>query len=65
MPLQGGGIGGFPGAPDTLTGYGVGGGGPAGIYVVETALKTLLLGADAAAVEDLWQRMYQATDSEQ
>lgn len=46
---------------DGLTGYGVGGGGLAGIHVVQTALKALLLGADASAVEDLWQRMYQAT----
>jgi L-alanine-DL-glutamate epimerase-like enolase superfamily enzyme len=44
-----------------LTGYGVGGGGPAGIYVVQTALKGLLLGADPTEVETLWERMYRAT----
>ncbi|MCZ6875492.1 MAG: mandelate racemase/muconate lactonizing enzyme family protein [bacterium] len=46
---------------DGHTGYGVGGGGQAGIHVVHTALKTLLLGQDASAVESIWQRMYQAT----
>ncbi|MGE3538704.1 MAG: mandelate racemase/muconate lactonizing enzyme family protein [Candidatus Tectimicrobiota bacterium] len=46
---------------DGLCGYGVGGGGLAGIHVVHTALKTLLLGQDASAVETLWQRMYRAT----
>ena len=44
-----------------LTGYGVGGGGQAGIHVIQTALKALLLGTDATAVEELWQRMYRAT----
>lgn len=44
-----------------LTGYGVGGGGPAGICVVQTALKHLLLGQDASPVEALWERMYEAT----
>ncbi len=44
-----------------VTGYGVGGGGPAGIYVVETALKSLLVGQDPSDVESLWEEMYQAT----
>lgn len=46
---------------DGLTGYGVGGGGTAGIHVVETELRRLLLGCDAARVEDLWDEMYRAT----
>lgn len=44
-----------------LTGYGVGGGGPAGIHVIHTALHNLLLGEDPTDVESLWQRMYRAT----
>ena len=46
---------------DGLTGYGMGGGGAAGIHVVETALRHLLIGADASDVEGLWQQMYRAT----
>lgn len=44
-----------------LTGYGVGGGGKAGIHVVEAALRDLLLDQSPEPVEELWQRMYQAT----
>lgn len=44
-----------------LTGYGVGGGGAAGIHVVQTVLRDLLLGQDPANVEDLWQQMYSGT----
>ena len=44
-----------------LTGYGVGGGGPAGLHVVQTVLRDLLLDADPEPVEQLWQRMYHAT----
>src|SRR5262249_10114768 len=44
-----------------LTGYGVGGGGAAGIHVVRTVLRDLLLGRDPADVEHLWQEMYTAT----
>ena len=36
-------------------------GGQAGIHVVHTALKALLLGQDASEVEAIWQRMYRAT----
>ncbi|ETX00540.1 MAG: hypothetical protein ETSY1_10855 [Candidatus Entotheonella factor] len=46
---------------DGLTGYGVGGGGLAGIHVVETALRHLMVGQDAADVEGLWQQMYHDT----
>ena len=44
-----------------LTGLGVGGGGAAGVHVVETVLRELLVGADPSDVEGLWDRMYRAT----
>jgi L-alanine-DL-glutamate epimerase-like enolase superfamily enzyme len=44
-----------------LTGHGVGGGGLAGVHVVRTVLRDLLLGRDPAPVEALWQAMYDAT----
>lgn len=44
-----------------LTGYGVGGGGFAGIHVVRTVLRDLLLGQDPEAISRLWQAMYEAT----
>lgn len=44
-----------------LTGIGIGGGGKAGIHVIETVLQPRLLGADAGDVEGLWQEMYQLT----
>src|SRR4051812_13600698 len=44
-----------------LTGHGVGGGGLAGVHVVRTVLRELLLGRDPAPVEELWQAMYEAT----
>lgn len=46
---------------DGLTGDSVGGGGAAGIHVIHTALRALLLGLGATDVEALWQRMYRAT----
>jgi len=46
---------------DGLVGYGVGGGGAAGIHVIHTVLRQVLLGSDATPVEELWQRMYRAT----
>ena len=46
---------------DGLTGYGVGGGGKAGIHVIETVLSRSLVGADATNVEELWEEMYRAT----
>ena len=49
------------GTDDGLTGYGIGGGGAAGIHVIETALRPLLLGADATDVEGLWEAMYRTT----
>jgi len=44
-----------------LTGYGVGGGGAAGLHVVRTVLRDLLLGQDAEDIEGLWAKMYRAT----
>ena len=44
-----------------LVGYGVGGGGAAGIHVVRTVLRELLLGRDPAAIERTWEEMYRAT----
>jgi len=44
-----------------LTGYGVGGGGAAGVHVVTTVLRETLLGKDASKVEQLWKRMYHET----
>jgi L-rhamnonate dehydratase len=44
-----------------LTGYGVGGGGLAGLHVVRSVLRDLLLGRDPACVEALWQEMYRET----
>jgi len=46
---------------DGLVGYGVGGGGAAGIHVIHTSLRQVLEGAEATPVEDLWERMYRAT----
>jgi len=46
---------------DGLSGYGVGGGGAAGIHVVQTVLREKLVGRDATEVEGLWELMYRAT----
>ena len=46
---------------DGLKGYGIGGGGEAGVHVVETVLRGLLIGADATDISGLWDRMYRAT----
>src|SRR5947207_15601908 len=44
-----------------LTGYGVGGGGLAGVHVVRTVLRELLLGHGPGPIESLWRTMYDAT----
>lgn len=44
-----------------LTGYGVGGGGLAGIHVVKTVLRDLLLGQSPEDISRLWDEMYQST----
>ena len=46
---------------DGLIGYGVGGGGKAGIHVIETALRQILVGADSTDVEAIWEEMYRST----
>src|SRR3954469_14756065 len=44
-----------------ITGYGVGGGGLAGLHVVRTMLRDVLLGQEPGPIGTLWQRMYDAT----
>ncbi|MGH7320397.1 MAG: mandelate racemase/muconate lactonizing enzyme family protein, partial [Candidatus Rokuibacteriota bacterium] len=44
-----------------LTGLGVGGGGRAGVHVVETVLREILLGRDPSDIDGLWAAMYRAT----
>ena len=44
-----------------LTGYGLGGGGSAAVHVIETHLKDLLLKADPANIELLWDQMYNSS----
>ena len=44
-----------------ITGYGVGGGGLAGIHVVRTVLRDVLIGEDPDQVESLWLKMYNTT----
>jgi L-alanine-DL-glutamate epimerase-like enolase superfamily enzyme len=44
-----------------LRGLGVGGGGRAGVHVVEAVLREVLVGRDPADIEGLWERMYRAT----
>ena len=41
-----------------LTGYGVGGGGAAGIHVIEAELRAALLGRDPSPVEEIWDDLY-------
>ncbi|MBM80025.1 MAG: hypothetical protein CMJ78_05460 [Planctomycetaceae bacterium] len=44
-----------------ITGYGVGGGGLAGIHVIKTVLRDFLQDRDPEDVESLWELMYQTT----
>ena len=44
-----------------LTGYGVGGGGAAGIHVINAVLKPLLIGQSVESVEEHWTSMAHAT----
>jgi L-rhamnonate dehydratase len=44
-----------------LTGLGVGGGGRAGVHIVEAVLRDVLLGRDPSDIEGLWAAMYRAT----
>ncbi|MBX3438369.1 MAG: mandelate racemase/muconate lactonizing enzyme family protein [Planctomycetaceae bacterium] len=44
-----------------LTGYGVGGGGLAGVHVARTVLRDVLLDRDPEQIDALWRRMYDVT----
>ena len=44
-----------------LTGHGVGGGGLAGVHVVRTVLRDVLLDREPEDIGGLWQAMYTAT----
>ncbi len=44
-----------------LTGYGVGGGGLAGVHVANTVLRDVLLGEDPEPIGRLWRTMYETT----
>jgi L-rhamnonate dehydratase len=44
-----------------LTGYGLGGGGSAAVHVIQTHLRDLLLKADPANIELLWEQMYSSS----
>jgi L-rhamnonate dehydratase len=44
-----------------LTGYGLGGGGSAAVHVIQTHLRDLLLKADPANIELLWEQMYNSS----
>jgi len=44
-----------------VTGYGVGGGGVAGVHIVRTVLHDLLVGRHADDIDASWQAMYDAT----
>jgi L-rhamnonate dehydratase len=44
-----------------VTGYGVGGGGFAGIHLVQTVLRDVLLGRNPDQIEELWSEVYDAT----
>jgi L-alanine-DL-glutamate epimerase-like enolase superfamily enzyme len=44
-----------------ITGYGMGGGGTAAIHIIDNHLKDLLLGANPANIELLWDQMYSSS----
>ena len=46
---------------EELTGYGVGGGGLAGVHVIETVIRDILVGQEPNDVESLWEEMYGRT----
>ncbi|MBK7926898.1 MAG: twin-arginine translocation signal domain-containing protein [Bryobacterales bacterium] len=41
-----------------ITGYGLGGGGGAAVYIIENHLRDLLIGADARNVQLLWDQIF-------
>lgn len=44
-----------------ITGYGLGGGGGAAVYIIENHLRDLLIGADARNVQLLWDQIFSST----
>lgn len=44
-----------------LIGYGVGGGGPSSVHLINQLLRDLLIGRDPSEIEAIWQLMYRAT----
>ncbi|REJ87372.1 MAG: mandelate racemase/muconate lactonizing enzyme family protein [Planctomycetota bacterium] len=44
-----------------VVGYGVGGGGAAGMHVIDAVLGPMLIGRDAEPLESMWEEMYGAT----
>lgn len=46
---------------DGFVGYGVGGGGPAGMHVIRAVLRGLLIGRPVEPVEERWEEMYRTT----
>ena len=44
-----------------ITGYGMGGGGGAAVYVIENHLAGLLMGTDPMNIEVLWDQMFAST----
>ena len=48
---------------EELTGYGVGAGGQAGILVVQTALRDVLIGKEITDVPSLFDMMYDKTSA--
>jgi len=49
------------GTDQGVTGYGLGGGGGAAVYIIENHLKDLLIGADARNVQLLWDQIFSST----
>lgn len=46
---------------DGRRGFGVGGGGPAGIHIIDTVLREVVVGQDPRDVASIWESMYRAT----
>jgi L-rhamnonate dehydratase len=44
-----------------IAGLGVGGGGKAGVHIIDTVLSRVLIGKDPTDIEGLWEAMYRAT----
>jgi L-rhamnonate dehydratase len=46
---------------DGQRGFGIGGGGPAGLYIIDSVLREVVVGQDPRDVTAIWERMYRAT----